>query len=305
MAAYAKPGIDSFDVRAQIAKWSLRVQTGDDEGFLPALDSIYSVMSHAMQEIFNLAEGGNENAAKKLYNIFAAYVPQFDELCHMHPEIFEPLARKTTHWPAEISRHSDTKKRNAKLIALLNLGANSGLNLDGKQWSINTPEVKAALRCYGLVKLYREDYLPENIKRFKAQIRQVNKRLGRPSNYRPPLPKPLPKLPSEMQSKLDRENELTKESRQLSKSLNPLNRQNYSEWFRASWPIFLMRYGNDFENRKCFSHYWKSDAFMESDPAQPGKKRLMKRARGDIRDAIKNQFKQAFRSIAPKSSRVR
>jgi hypothetical protein len=292
MATYAKPDLDAFDIRAVIAKWSLRVQAGEQKGFISALDSIYSVMSHAMQEIFNLAENGNENAAKKLHNIFAAYVPQFDELCHTHPEIFEPMARKTTHWPAEISRHSDTKKRNEELIALLNLGADSGLNLDGKQWSIKTPEVKAALSCYGIIDLYRQDYLPENIRRFRAQIRRLNKQLNRPKNYRPPPMKPIP-LPPEMAAKLARENGLVNESRQFSKNLKPLNRQNYKEWFKASWPFFRMRYGDDFENRKCFDHYWKSPAYKNKSDA-----------RGLIRDAIKKKIKQAFRSIAPKSSSI-
>ena len=80
------------------------------------------------------------------------------------------------------------------------------------------------------------------------------------------------------------------ESRKLAKSLYPLSRQNYGDWSKASWPLFESRYGKDFENRKCFSEYWRSLTYK-------GKKN----ARALIRDAIKKKIKQAFRSIAPKS----
>ncbi|HUB87001.1 MAG TPA: hypothetical protein VMB22_03850, partial [Verrucomicrobiae bacterium] len=131
MATYAKPGIDEFDVRAQIAKWSLEIQAGEKAGYVSALTYIYNVAENAIGEIFRFSEKGNSGAVKMLHNFFAVFVPKFDDFCHEHPEFYEPFARKMTHWPAMISRHADSKKRNEKLIALLNLGADSGLNLDG------------------------------------------------------------------------------------------------------------------------------------------------------------------------------
>ncbi|MGA2869883.1 MAG: hypothetical protein ABSF34_12090 [Verrucomicrobiota bacterium] len=301
-ASFAKPGVDVFAIRAQIAKWSLLIQSGEGEkkGFISPLEPISQVAYCVLHEILHLAESGHKNATEELYKILAVFINGFDELCHKNPDVFEPTARKMVRWPALISPHSDTKKRNEKLIGLLNLGVDSGLNLDGKQWSLKTPEVGVALCCHEIIEKYRQDYLPENIRRRRAQIREINKMLGRPPNYQRPISKPIP-LPPEAESKLARDNKLMSESRELSKTLKPLNRQNYSDWFKASWPYFLMRYGDDFENRKCFSHYWKSGAFKETDPENLSKRRLTKSARGDIRHAIKKQIKQAFRSIAPKS----
>jgi hypothetical protein len=304
MASLAKPGIDEFDIRAQIAKWSLLAQNGEQEGIISPFKHISTVAYRALHELLHHAEKGHKTASEELYNILAVFIMGFDELCHENPDIFRPFAKKIVQWPALISPHSDTKKRNERLIKLLNIGADSGLNLDGKQWSMETPEVAVALSCHQIIDLYRQDYLPENIKRFRAQIREINKLLERPSNYRPPPPKPFPQLPNEMQEKLDRDKILMGKSRQLSKTLKPLNRQNYRDWFNASWPYFLMRYGDDYENRKCFDHYWKSESFMQPDPDNLAKKIPTKGARGDIRHAIKKQIKQAFRSIAPKSSPV-
>jgi len=305
MASVAKPGVDQFDVFALISKWSLRVEKGNKSETDWFGEQIHGVASRALAEIVRLAFTGHEKSAKNLHLILASNVSSFVQLCEQNPKLFEPIARKTTYWPALISCLNDSQRRNKKLQAMINLGLDSGINISGKQPDWESAEIEAASSLHGLMELYRQDYLPENIKHFRAQIRQINKMLGRSSNYRPPPPKPLPQLPPAMQAELDRENELVKQARLISKNLKPLNRQNYPDWFKASLPIFYMRYGNDFENRKCFAHYWKSAAYMENNPAQPGKKRLTKRARGDIRDAIKNQLKQAFHSIAPKSSRVR
>jgi hypothetical protein len=76
-------------------------------------------------------------------------------------------------------------------------------------------------------------------------------------------------------------------------TLQPLSRRNFLEWWNLGKPIFIHLYGKDFENHKDFSGYWKNKAFRD-DP----------KARAKIRSAIKKQIKQAFRSIAPKSSAV-
>jgi hypothetical protein len=295
MALFAKAGLTDFDVCALISKWSLEVEKNKKSDYFP-FNSIHTVASRALQELVRLAFNGHENAAKQLHIILASKVHSFDELCRQYPKLFEPIARKTTYWPGLISCLTNSKKRNEKLLEMLQLGRDSGINISGKQPDWETPEVEAASFLHHLMELYRRDWLPENIKRVRANLKNINKRMGRPANYRPPPRKPIPTTPE-----LQEEFRLRHESIILAKNLQPLNRQNYPDWFKASWPLFLSRYRKDFENRKCFAHYWESDAFMESDPANSGKKRLTKSARGDIRHAIKKQIKQAFRSIAPKS----
>lgn len=300
MVLFAKPGLSDFDVFALISKWSLlveKVKKSDADYFCK---KISGVASRALQELARLAFAGHDKSSIELHNILASHVHQFDELCHQNPKLFEPIARQTTYWPGVISCLTVTKKRNKKLLAMLNLGCDSGINVSGKQPDWETPEVEAASFLHGVMELYRREWLPENTKRVRANLKMINRRLGRPANYRPPPRNPIPTKPE-----WEEEFRLRSESHKLAKNLKPLNRQNYRDWFKASWPLFLSRYRKDFENRKCFARYWENDAFMEPDPANPNKKRLTKRAQGDIRDAIKNKIKQAFRSIAPKSFPVR
>ena len=301
MASIAKPGLDDWDVFALISKWSLEVEKGKKSSADYFSDKIHHVASRALQEMVRLAFKGHEGCAKKLHLILTSHVHHFDKLCHQNPKLFEPIARKTTYWPALISCLTDTKKRNEQLMEMLNLGHDSGINISGKQPSSDIPEVKAAYFLHGVMEVYRQGWLdqPAQAKLLRAEWRRINKSLGRPANYRPPKPKPIPTTPE-----WEEEFRLSGESHKLAKDLQPLTRQNYKQWFEASWPLFLSRYKKDFEKRKCFAHYWQSEAFMEPDPSNPDKKHLISSARGDIRHAIKKQIKQAFRSIAPKSSPV-
>jgi hypothetical protein len=288
MALLAPASVDHLDVYSLISKWTLKVEGGKKSESEFYLQAITGVATRALREIVRLAFNGNKMAADELHRILSSKVSAFDKLCHQHPELYEGAARKTTVWPAFISCDADIKKRNEKLLKMLNLGCDSGLNYSGKQWSRDTPEVSVALELWGIMNVYRKSWLdqPAQTKLIQAEWRRINKSLGRPANYRPPPFKPQSTTP-ELKEKF----RLMSESSNLAKELQPLNRQNYKQWFAASWPVFLARYRKDFENRTCFSDYWKSPAY---------KNKL--HARAMIRDAIKKKIRQAFRSIAPKSS---
>ena len=296
MAALAKPGLDRWDVFALISKWSLEVEkakTKSEGDFL--FEQISGIASRVLQEIRRLAFSGNEKAAKTLHAILAEYIYWFDELCHQNPTLFEPIARKRTGWPGLISRMTHVTRANEKLLSKLNLGLDVRLNISGKQPDWDSPEVQAAVSLHGIMEVWRDAQSPERVKETRAVMQKLNKELGRPANYRAPA-KPL----KWATPKMEEENRLRQESFKLAKYLQPLTRENYKEWFKASWPLFLSRYGKDFENRKCFAEYWKDESFLESVPGDKRRKRLVKGARGWIRDEIKKKTKQAFRSIAPK-----
>jgi hypothetical protein len=96
------------------------------------------------------------------------------------------------------------------------------------------------------------------------------------------------------------ESSLAKKARQL----QPLNRNNYKQWFSvAEKELMPSELGKAFEDNPMFKHYWDGDAYKELLPDNPREKRLVRNARALIRRDIKKQIKQAFRSIAPKSSR--
>jgi len=133
MAAAAKPGLRDFDVFALISKWSLEAEGEKNFQSDYSFGSLRTTASRAVHELGRLAHSGHEDAAKALLALLSASVSGFDKLCHATPELFEPIARKRTFWPGLISLISHTQNQNKKLIKLLNLGIDSGLNVSGKQ----------------------------------------------------------------------------------------------------------------------------------------------------------------------------
>src|ERR1700723_510111 len=67
MASLAKPGIDEFDIRAQIAKWSLLAQAGEEKGIMSPFKHISAVAYRALHELLHHAEKGHKTASEELY----------------------------------------------------------------------------------------------------------------------------------------------------------------------------------------------------------------------------------------------
>jgi hypothetical protein len=287
MARLAKPGFSEFDALTLISKWSLDFAAGKQS----ALRSISGIANRAIEEISRLASDGSDEATKALHGLAYFCVNDLDELCNQvhHQPALENIAHKTSIWPGFLSCDRDIKKRNEKLVRKLALGRLTGLNYSGKQWSRETPEVSVALKLWGIINVYREEWQTrdERAKHHKKVWEQFNKRIGRPANYRPP-PRPLV-----ISEKHAAEFKRRDESRHMARNLRPLDRNNYKEWFQAALPEFINFYGEDFENRKLFHSYWQHAAY-KSEP----------NARALIRRAIKTKLQQAFCSIAPKPPRM-
>lgn len=286
MAKLANPTLTAmFDVLPLISKWSLDSRSGKIHG----LNSISSVAARALTELARLWFDGNEKAAKKLHGLLISALSDFDELCHdpYRARPLESIAKKKTIWPGFLTCDADIRDRNEALVRRLKLGCESGLNYSGRQWTRKTPETAVALKLWGIVKVHREAWLrrKHNARIIRDYWTKRNKELGRPVNFRPPLP------PVVVDAKRAAQIERSKQAIKLARKLPSLSRANYKDWFTAALPEFINLYGEDFENRKLFAAYWKNKAFKDE-----------LKARALIRREIKSKIRQAFRSIAPKST---
>jgi hypothetical protein len=285
MARLAKPLSAMWDVFPLISKWSLEAEVGNSR----SLDSLKSIVGRALKEIFRLADGGNDDATRFLHGILVSKIRDFDELCQRAERhaFFEAIALKTSIWPGLLSCDADINKQNKDLLARLRLGRDTGLNYSGRQWTRGTPEIRVALKLWGILKFHSEAWRNRHAiaKRNREARAKINQRLGRPANFRP-VPKPLVVNPTRAAEFKRRD-----EAARLARGLKPLSRNNYGEWFKAGMPEFINFCGEDFENHRIFAGYWKNAAYRDQN-----------RARALIRRDIKKKLKQAFRSIAPHSS---
>jgi hypothetical protein len=192
-------------------------------------------------------------------------VATLNRVCHDVPQVFQPLASKRLEWPGLIGVHKDIELIMGQLKNAIRLGANSPLNTVGKTWTSATVETKIAHNLF----------------------QRIEGRDGNPTW--PPLRGNLA-WPLWVKGRFDLPESVVRE---IQTQLDPLSRKNYQQWWKIAEHFFLHRYGKDFENHKDFKGYWKNVTFKGDT-----------KARAHIRSSIKKQIKQAFRSIAPKSSAV-
>ncbi len=237
----------------------------------------YPGIVDGLQSLILRAYDNDSEAAQTAHGFLVYLIQNFNEVCKKNPKVFEPIARKFLDWPGFISRIRDAKNDNEKIMDSLCLGKDVGLNFSkGKQPSIKTQEIKIAMRLHGLVDMYRKSWTPEEIAFRKRAVALTKKKIAtlnktiQPPKHDPVYDDPANKAGFVLQS----------QSRDRSKNLQPLNRDNYKDWFNAAWPAFLSHYGKDFEKRGAFKNYKQGT---------PGQKR----------DAIKKKLRQAFRSLAP------
>ena len=236
--------------------------------------------------LIDMASEGNKKAMKALHRILPGVISEFGEICDAAPEVFEPIARKTSFWPGFITCDRDLVRQNADRVLRLNLGLEAGLNYTGKQWTRETPETRIAVDLYVSVLTQWENWLRRGEQR--QALERFKKRFP---GYKRTSPPPQPS------GKYAEEFSLYNDTRELAKKLQPLTRKNYAQWFKAAWPTFIAGHGKAFENHKHFASYWRSPAYQED---TPNGKQLKGNPRALIRDAIKKKLKQSFRSIAPK-----
>ena len=192
-------------------------------------------------------------------------VETLNRVCHDVPQVFQPLASKRITWPGLIGVHKDVELMGQNLKDVVKLGADSDLNTVGKTWTTTTVETRIA----------------------HSLFLQIEGKVGNPLF---PQLRGNPAWPLWVKGHFNLPESVVSE---IQTQLAPLSRQNYRQWWKIAEHFFLHQYGTDFENHKDLLHYWKNDAFKD-DP----------KARAQIRSAIKKQIKQAFHSIAPKSSAV-
>jgi hypothetical protein len=214
---------------------------------------------------------GNEKSARGLLLIIESSLGALDSMCRKNPKLFEPIAREKLYWPAFISELDEVKKRNDELIKMLKLGHDFGLNLSAK--NLDGEETRIALMLFRHIKHFRK--------------------IGKTAQ-RTKLVMPAYSLPA----KIDFKNSpwqamaiLTEESRRRAQKLNPLARNNCKEWLESAWPLFRAKFGEEFQDCKCFERFIPI--------AQRIADKSQKKLRGELRKYIKKRILEAFKKIAP------
>jgi len=194
----------------------------------------------------------HSEAARRLHYIATFAVKHLNDAAYAAPKYFQQIAQEDFLWPGYLSDHPDVEKEQKKgLFSKLHLGEKCPIRVKGKKFSLDTLETRIAFQLWGKIEFVRKD---ENT------LLPINWAI-------------LEKI------KYD------------AAKLTPLSRENYRLWWKVGEKLFLLVYGEQFENDKSFTHYWKNAAYKDE-----------QNARALIRRDIKKKIQQGFRSIAVKSS---
>jgi len=261
----------------QALKTGLRIYGGDPENILMASPYFY----HATIQAFfkwianEILENENQLAVNKLHYLSVAAVKTLHEVCFARPQLFQPIAMHALYWPSLIGKLPDLGEQNSELMKLLKLSETAPLNTlrDGRKSfsTLKSIETKIAVITWCILEKHRRE-MQKIGDPIRLSLEPLIRRRFYGDNW---------------------DIELSKDQKQILKTLGPLSRKNFKAWWECGKPVFIAAYGNDFENHKDFSGYWKNAAFKG-----------VPKARAQIRNLIRKQIKQGFRSIAPKLSAV-
>jgi hypothetical protein len=231
--------------------------------------------------LLNFAHRGSEDAATKLSERLIQILELFLQTCDKKPELFYPAAEERSIWPGLITLEAQLKARYRHYDPTwarkrVRLGERTGINYEGK---------------------LAGNALGSNIARGLFDTIERMRRIS--LAFKVALPKNPPLVFSKGSKFTDKDNEVL---RLWAKSLPVLNRRKdvLAKWWSVMRPFFVKSFGNDFENREMFAHYWTTVKTFSLKPKYAEKLAKDCQRRNEIRRRILKDVRQGLQSIAAK-----
>jgi hypothetical protein len=211
-------------------------------------------MGYARSDLHQIATFKKNKVACKLFlEEIEAAMASLEIQQIVIPELLTPLAESRCSWPILFNLENCIQESKQEMTRRLGLGKRYGIKFTGKQASRKNVEVNVAWNCYVILRLLRNSPRP---KQHRVQMCDA-----------------------------------WAKAQVLVKPLMSLSRTNYRQWWKASQPLFVADYGEEFEKHKDFAHF----RFVAEKRASKEKRKV----RSVMRTMIKNRISQAFKSIAP------
>jgi hypothetical protein len=233
-------------------------------------------------KLVSLTQKGVPDAAAELHSTAAFAVELLTWLCETRPELFATIAREKFAWPVMYDPHPERMRENALFIRTLKLGSNTQINLSsGKTFSWQVPANVIAIQLHGLAQsLQRAPMRSWNTLDLKHVAEcGVGLRSNNTHIYNDKYVKQLKALEKWGQ-------------RGAGKGLPPLAKQTAAQWASATKGLFLVAYGENFDDHPRLQELKESVLSRAKDYlGKPG-------GRGIIRKVMRQAVKQAWHSIS-------
>ena len=218
----------------------------------------------AFFDLFGKYAARDPEVARRLHEFTAFAVQALGDAAGQSPDLFKPIAETEWCWPMNTTTHPSCWPALKDYLSKLHLGEKCNLSLGGQKRRTWSPET-------------RETYIALNLWQTLNHLRQGRRAFGDTVTS-------------------DAERAWWDALAAKARTLAPLDRTNYRQWWAVVQPLFYRRFGLKFEDHPDFKTYWDNTEYGEKGA------KLSRDARALIRRDIKAQIKQSLRSLAPSTA---
>jgi hypothetical protein len=233
-------------------------------------------------KLASLATKGAQDAAVELYGTAAHSVELLAWLCKRKPQDFKGIAREKFSWPVMYDPHPESMRETAEFLRDMELGRNTQVNFwSGRTFSRRVPANIVALNLHQLAQNLRRAPMHSWSARDLSSISRCG--IGRKNNdgmvtLGPKYWKQMKALEAWGQ-------------RGAGKLLPPLSKETAAQWVTASKKLFMIAYPGNFEEHPFLQE-------LRTSVLRRAKNAYGDVRRGNIRKAMLQALKQAWRSVA-------
>lgn len=208
-----------------------------------------------LRDLFQLAKKGDREAARYLLSVLTDNVEFFLNLCSKNPKLAREIRFPGAPWPM-LHTQLEVNREGYLTVPGNHVLRKLGIIRKGRTFSEEALGTRVAKQLYREMDFYR-GIAPQNANGYIYTARDATHA----------------------------------EQIKRIRGLKPLDSSNYVDWWKAAEPLFLQRWGGEFQDHAVFKN-WNSAAY------EVGRLRPHETARSAKRRDIKRALKQGFKSLA-------
>lgn len=247
----------------------------------------FKVSQSAKDKITKLASRarkGDNDAAAELYSTAAFAVEILTWICKTRPEFFKSIGQEKFSWPVMYDSHSESMRETAEFLRDIELGRNTQINFSsGKTFSRRVPANAVALNLHALAKKLRRAPMRSWSSRDLSSMAKCG--IGKKQTNGATVVALGATYWKQMKT-LEAWGQ-----RGAGKLLPPLSKETAAQWATAGKELFMIAYPGNFEEHPNLQE-------LRASVLGRAKNAYGKVGRGNIRKAMLQALKQAWRSIA-------
>jgi hypothetical protein len=245
---------------------------------------LYLQANGRLRDLLQLTKKFDREAARYLLSLLTNNVERFLNLCSKNPKLAHEIQFPGEPWPL---LHTQLKVNEERYLTVPNSHVlrKLGIIRKGRTFSEEAVGTRVAIQLYCEMDFYRR-ILPQKVDRGQL-LHPLLIEPGTDGKCKV-TPKPNEKVSAAWTLDSLARDAIHAEQIRRIRALKTLSRRNYVDWWKAAEPLFLERWGHEFQGHPDFKG-WGAARYLSLKPNE---------AKSAKRRDIKNAVKRGFKSLA-------